>query len=80
MSDATSGKAVIKTVVPGSSADKAGMKPGDIVTKFAGHFVRDFPMLATLIAHRKPGEKVKITVLRAGKTLVLEAVLGKRGR
>ena len=79
MSDATSGKAVIRTVVPGSAADKAGMKPGDVVTKFANHLVSNFPMLAVLIAHKKPGDKVKITVERDGKTLVLQAVLDKRG-
>jgi serine protease Do len=80
VADPESGKARIASVQPGSPAEKAGIKPGDVVTRFADHDVPSFPALVMLILHRKPGDKVKITVLRGKKTLTLEAVLAKRDR
>lgn len=78
--DMESDKARIASVQPGSPAAKAGIKPGDVVTRFGGRDVPSFPALVMLIAGKKPGDKVKITVLRDKKTLTLEAVLTKRGR
>ena len=62
-------------VRPGSAADKANMKQNDIVTSFEGQDVPNFDTLVELIAKKDPGDKVKVGVLRAGKTVVLEVVL-----
>jgi serine protease Do len=69
----------IAHVLPSSAAEKAGVKAGDIVKKFDGKDVKDFPSLVARIAGKKPGDKVKITVLRDKKTLTLDVTLGKRG-
>jgi serine protease Do len=54
-------------VVPGSPADKAGLKDGDIITKVAGQAIDQTHPLTTLIGQHKPGDSVALTVLRDGK-------------
>jgi len=68
--------AYVVEVVAGSAADKAGIKGGDIITKFNGEAVREETGgLAKLISQKKIGDKVKLTVWRERKELELEAVL-----
>jgi serine protease Do len=70
----------IASVQPGSAAAKAGLKPGDVIVKFNGMAVPDFPHLAMMISRKKPGDKVKLTVKRGKKTIEVQATLGRRGR
>ena len=51
----------------GSPADKAGIKQGDIIIKFDGKTVDANTELSTLIAGKKAGDSVPITVWRDGK-------------
>lgn len=68
--------AYIVELVSGSPAEKAGIKEGDIITKFDGQLVREEEGgLAKLINQKKIGDKVKITVWREGKEIELEATL-----
>jgi len=68
--------AYIVEVVSGSPADKAGIKQGDIITKLDGQPVREKDGgLAKLIASKKIGDRVRLTVWREGKERELEAVL-----
>lgn len=69
----------IEYVQPGSAAAKAGIQPGDVIRTFGGKPVSNYASLVALIAKKKPGDKVKITVQRGDKTLELEATLGRRG-
>jgi serine protease Do len=80
VADAESDTARIATVQPGSPAEKAGIRPGDVITKFDGRDVPNFQALAILILKKKPGDKVKITLLRDKKTLTREVVLQERRR
>ncbi|HJQ08954.1 MAG TPA: trypsin-like peptidase domain-containing protein [Candidatus Saccharimonadales bacterium] len=57
-------------------ADKAGLKPGDIITKVNGVSVDQRNSLSALINKHKVGEKIKLTVLREGKEQTAEATLG----
>lgn len=66
----------ITVVQPGTPADRAGMRAGDRVTKFAGEEVETFDRLTALIAQYPPGKSVDITVERAGEEVVLTAELG----
>lgn len=69
--------AYVQEVVEESSADKAGVQEGDIITKFDGEKVQDEAGgLAGLIAKKKVGDKVTITIWREEKTLDLTATLG----
>ena len=65
----------VTAVIPGSAADKAGLKVHDIVLEFAGKAVSDVPEEFTRqVNDAKAGEKVDIVVLRKGKKVELKGV------
>jgi len=55
-------------VSPGSPADRAGLRPGDIVLALDGKEVPDPATLRYRVATQPPGETVTLTVLRGGRT------------
>lgn len=54
----------LKTVVPGCAADEAGLKKGDILTKFDGVGVSNYNTLRERLQHYEAGETVEVTVQR----------------
>lgn len=66
-------------VTAGSPADLAGLREGDIIVGFAGNKIHDLEDLVKLLRAKKPGDEVKIIVLRAGVTLGLKTTLRARG-
>jgi len=69
----------VEQVVPKQPADKAGMKAGDVITEFDGKKVENTDDIRTILQKKKPGNKVKVKILRDGETKELELTLGKRG-
>jgi len=68
--------ALVQNVVPDSSADKAGIEPGDIITKIDGKRVQTGSNeLAKIISQKKVGDTMTITVWRDEKTIDLKATL-----
>jgi putative serine protease PepD len=65
-------------VEAGGPADKAGLKPGDVITKLDDHVIDSGPTLIGEIWTHKPGDKVTITYERGGKTHTVEVTLGSR--
>ncbi|MEI7034072.1 S1C family serine protease [Streptomyces pratensis] len=65
-------------VTPNGPADEAGLKAGDVITKFDDTVIDSGPALIGEIWTRKPGEKVTLTYERDGKTATAEVTLGKR--
>ncbi|WP_411081705.1 S1C family serine protease [Streptomyces sp. cmx-18-6] len=65
-------------VTPNGPAAKAGLKAGDVITKFNDTVIDSGPTLIGEIWTRKPGEKVTITYERDGKTATAEVTLGQR--
>jgi S1-C subfamily serine protease len=63
-------------IAPGGPADKAGLKPGDIITKIGNDNIDQNNSLSALVNKRKVGDKISLTVLRGGKTLNIEVTLG----
>ncbi len=61
-----------------SPADKAGLKAGDIIVEFDGKTVKDLYEYTDALQARKPGDTVKIVVLREGTRVELTATLGRR--
>jgi len=59
--------ALIATVEPGSPADKAGLKPGDVVLAFNGQAIDDPNKLPRLVAETKPGSSATLRIWRDGK-------------
>jgi serine protease DegQ len=70
--------AIIAGVLKGGPADKAGIRPGDILIAVGGKPVTDTSDMLNLIADLTPGNKAKITVLRKSQETSIEVVIGKR--
>ncbi len=69
--------ALVAEVTPGSPADKAGIKSGDIITKFNGAAVGSSEQLPPLVASTAVGKSVPITVIRKGSERTLTATIGQ---
>jgi serine protease Do len=59
-------------------AAKAGVKPGDTITKVNADGVKSVKQFRDLLKDKKPGETVKLTVRRGVEILTLPVTLGKR--
>jgi hypothetical protein len=75
---APEGGILINSVVEGLPADRAGLKPFDIIVQLNGsREVATQTALRDILRERKPGDTLKVTVLRGGEkrelTLKLEA-------
>lgn len=66
----------VEFVSPESPADRAGLKAGDIITRFQGKAVDQVARLRTSIALTPPGTEAAIEVLREGKPVTLRAAVG----
>ena len=62
-------------VMPGSPADKAGVREHDVITKVNGQDVTQDAMLGSLLAPFTPGDKVTLTIQRDGKTITVPVTL-----
>ncbi len=70
--------ALITEVVNGSPADKAGVKPGDILVGVEGKPVTDYTSTLNLIAALKPSAAATLKVIRNRDELALKVNVGKR--
>jgi len=70
--------ALVSNVTPGEPADRAGVKPYDIITEFQGQPIKDQTQLISLVSQTAPGSTVKFKVWREGKELELTAKLVER--
>jgi serine protease Do len=68
--------AVVTNVTDGSPAEKAGLKPGDVVLSVDGHAVEDSSDLAHRIATKSPDTKVELGVLHDGSEKTVPVTLG----
>lgn len=66
------------SVTPGGPADKAGLKSGDVITKLDNSVIDSGPTLIGEIWTHQPGDKVKLTYTRGGKTQTVDVTLGQR--
>jgi serine protease Do len=69
--------ALVGSVVEGSSAAKAGVKAGDIITEYNGHPVARSEDLPRAVAETPVGHEVPMTVIRDGKPVTLRATIAK---
>lgn len=71
---------IIAGVLKGGPADKAGIKPGDILLSVADKPVTDTVSMLNLVAQLTPGDKVRVTVLRKSREAALDITVGRRPR
>ncbi len=64
----------------GSPAEKAGLKNGDIITKFGEKVINNLYDLTYAIRDHSPGDIVVVELLRDGKLLKFNVELAKRGK
>ncbi|MFH8981494.1 S1C family serine protease [Streptomyces varsoviensis] len=65
-------------ITPGGPADKAGLKPGDTITKMDDTIIDSGPTLISEIWTHHPGDKVTLTYTRDGKQSTTQVTLGQR--
>lgn len=65
-------------VTPDGPAAKAGLRSGDVITKFNDVPIDSGPTLISEIWTHKPGDKIKITYTRDGKASQVDVTLGQR--
>ncbi|MDG2012244.1 MAG: PDZ domain-containing protein [Pirellulaceae bacterium] len=73
----TEGPCEVSDVVKDSAADKAGFRAGDRVVWFATKQIKTGKQFLGSVADFNPGDRVKCGVIRQGKELELELVLGR---
>ncbi|MEW1772814.1 trypsin-like peptidase domain-containing protein [Streptomyces sp. NPDC086777] len=73
-----SGSGGSAAVESGGPADKAGLKPGDVITKLDDTVIDSGPTLIGEIWTHKPGDKVEITYKRNGSEHTATVTLGSR--
>jgi len=69
--------AVVEKVLPGTAAEKAGLKEGDVILKFDGKTVEKYTDLPRIVGNTKPGQKVAVQVWRNGATREISLTLGE---
>ncbi len=65
-------------VTAGSAAEKAGIKEKDLILEFNGEKINQDNSMQKIIAKYNPGDKVTLKVLRNGKEMNIDVVLGER--
>src|SRR6185369_2575011 len=68
---------IVNAVVPGSAAERAGIRQGDVITELDGAAVNESNAFRNHIASTAPGTEVTLTVLRDNREQKIRATLGE---
>src|SRR6185369_15059830 len=72
------GGVIISAVTPGSAADRAGLKQGDVIQGYNGVTVRDGNTLRNRVADTTPGSTATVTIVRDGSKRDVSLKLDER--
>ncbi len=70
--------ALVGDVTPGSPAEKAGIKRGDVITQYEGKKVEDPSHLRNMVAGTQPNKEVTLGILREGKPVTVRVTIGEQ--
>jgi Do/DeqQ family serine protease len=68
---------IVSQVQPGSAAERAGIKQGDVITALNGTAINDANSFRNQVAGTQPGTEVALTIQRGGREQQLSATLGE---
>ncbi|MFJ9561617.1 S1C family serine protease [Streptomyces fuscichromogenes] len=71
------GVAVV-SVKPGDAADRAGVRPGDIITRVGADDITTITSLSESLASDRPGQKTTVTYTRDGIARTVDVTLGEQ--
>ena len=74
--DGTPHGAAVVTVTPGGAAERAGLRSGDIIRKLGPEPTPDAGTLLQALAAADPGQRVEVTITRAGQEQTVQVTLG----
>jgi serine protease Do len=69
--------ALVGDVTEGSPAEKAGIRPGDVIVTYNGRSVESSTSLRNMVAQTNVGGEVKVKIIRDGKPKVLKVTVGE---
>ncbi|MBI5408062.1 MAG: DegQ family serine endoprotease [Nitrospirae bacterium] len=67
--------ALVTEILKGSPAEKAGLRRGDIIVEVDDKEIKNVESLRNIIAQSKVGSRIKLKVIRDGKTLSITAAI-----
>ncbi|MEM9187514.1 MAG: trypsin-like peptidase domain-containing protein [Planctomycetota bacterium] len=70
----------VTQVMPGMPAERAGIKVGDVITRYGETEIASFAELAAQVLKTRPGSRVKLKVEREGKAIELQVRMAQVGR
>jgi serine protease Do len=71
------GGALVADVVAGGPAEKAGLKPGDVIVEFNKKEIKDSSDLPAAVARVSPGTSAQLKIARDGKQISLPITVGE---
>lgn len=74
----TTNGALIAGILRGSPAERAGLKPGDILVEIDGNEVTDSSSMLNLVSSLKPDKKAVLKIVRAQEELNVTITVGRR--
>ncbi|NVL90050.1 MAG: PDZ domain-containing protein [Desulfobacterales bacterium] len=69
---------IVSHVAQNSPAQAAGLRTGDMIRRFGGTRLQDVKQLQSLILGSRPGQQVRLTILRNGRHLALDVIPGHK--
>lgn len=70
--------AFVSAVQPGSAAEAAGLREGDIITAVDGQTITDADGLVAAVRNYKAGDTAQLTVVRDGETITVPVTFGEQ--
>jgi len=69
---------IISQLLPGSPAVQAGLRVNDVITKINDQQIDGTHPISSILLHTRPGDKVKLTIIRDGKQQTVDLTLGRQ--